>query len=476
MKYHRHKQISQKSPQSEKKNVDGIFGKEKVQAYTLSTDAKGIAKLSDGSIVFVDNLLPNERATIQIHTQKSTYKRASVLKIESSSKERVPPPCSYYDSCGGCQLQHIKQEKQVDFKIQWFFETLKRVGKWDKEHISFAEKKISIVFLKTSSYRRRIRLHFDGKNLGFHAQESNKIINISACYIARLKLNEKLNPLKTKLIAFYPELQKMFMFSKLEFDIELTESDDDRVLMHFMNFKSASSKKNISEQEFKRILNKHFEIQDDQLIHLKHPKLGRFKIKKESFLQPHIHSIESYYNIISNCCDLFLKSTKLKHKISSFHAWDLYAGSGIFSCIPYFSAKKFGLTCETTAVEGVAEAIESLKLNYKDHPVSALIQDVYQFIEMQFQSLSSAKNSFNKVHLVIVDPPRSGIGIPTMQRLVELCAQESCVLYLACDPASFARDTQILLEGGFTCKQIFLFDSFGQTNFYEVLGCFSRGV
>ncbi len=68
--------------------------------------------------------------------------------------------------CGGCQIQHIKQENQISTKIQWFFETLKRVGKWDSEHIAAAEKRISLVYLKTDHYRRRIRLHFDGKNLG----------------------------------------------------------------------------------------------------------------------------------------------------------------------------------------------------------------------------------------------------------------------------------------------------------------------
>ncbi|MES2616167.1 MAG: TRAM domain-containing protein [Bdellovibrionota bacterium] len=451
----------------EKKDSELLGDKETVNAYTISTNANGIAKLEDGSIVFVENLLPGETAVVKIHTQKSSYKRASVINRETDSTHRDTPPCIYYSTCGGCQIQHIKQEKQIDYKIQWFFETLKRIGKWDSEFIAIAEKKISIIFFKTSFYRRRIRLHFNGKNLGFRAAESHNIINIDSCFIARPKLNEKISYLKNKLISIYPELQKTFSPKQLEFDIEITESDDNKILLNFVHV----------EPNLKLILHKYFEIQEDQLIHIKHPILGKFKLKKESFVQPHFDAIESYYEHISSCINSFLRTLKG----SNIQAWDLYSGCGIFSSIPYFNAQKFGFVSHCLAVEGIKESIDSLKLNYKNFPIEGLVQDVHEFIENQFSLMTDLKNSpskksFVKPNIVILDPPRSGVGIPNMQKIVELCAQESCVLYLACDPASFARDTRILLEGGFHCKQIFLFDSFGQTNFYEVLGFFSRGL
>ena len=465
MKYHRHKQTTKKTSPIDKKTHDAFLGKDNVCAYTLSTDSNGIAKLEDGSIVFVEDLLPGEKALIKIQSQKSTYKRATVLNRENNSEIRTTPPCPYFMTCGGCQIQHIKQENQINTKIQWFFETLKRVGKWDSEHIVAAEKKISLVYLKTDHYRRRIRLHYDGKRLGFHKKESNNIIAIESCYIARSPLNDKIPFLKNKLTTVYPELQKIVQSSsQLEFDIELTESDDEKVLLNFIN---------VQDHKVKTALKAHFELEEDQLIHIKHPKLGKFKLKKESFIQPHFDSLNNYYTHISHCVDLFLTS-HLK-SLQTVHAWDLYAGSGVFSCIPYFSAKKLNLESTCIAVEGVKEAIDSLKLNYKDLPVKGLVQDVQDFIEKQF-SLLASEQTFNKVNVVILDPPRSGVGIPNMQKLVELCAPESCLLYLACDPASFARDSRVLLEGGFHNKQIFIFDSFGQTNFYEVLGFFVRAL
>lgn len=482
MKYHRHKQhIShKKSSAHEKKETEPSLLKDKACVFTLSTDAKGVAKLEDGSIVFVENLLPGENASIKIHTKKASYKRATVINRENDSEERASPPCLYYMKCGGCQLQHIKQEKQADYKIQWFFETLKRIGKWDTKFIQLAQKKISIIYLQTNYYRRRIRLHFDGKYLGFMEHESRRVIEINACYIARPQLNKKITWLQQKLPAFSLELQKSLGLSHLEFDLELTESQDEKVLLNFIHINAESSTQKAQTQKIKQELYRLFEIQEDQLIHFKHPQLGKFRLKKESFIQPHFNSLESYYNHITQCVEFFLKSftKKMTYQKNNLviQAWDLYAGSGIFSCIPYFLAQKFHLQSKCLAVEGVKEAIESLKLNYKDIPVEGLVQDVHEFIEKQFFMLAHTPELFNKAHIIILDPPRTGVGIPNMQKIVELCAAESCVLYLACDPASFARDTQILLEGGFQNKQIFLFDSFGQTSFYEVLGFFVKGL
>lgn len=485
MKYHRHKQQSsqKKTTCQDKKSPESFLGKENVEAYTLSTNAKGIAKLENGTIVFVDNLLPKEKAVIKILSEKSTYKKAIVLQREQDSPERAIPPCAYYYACGGCQIQHIKPEKQIEYKIQWFFETLKRIGKWNDEIIKQAAKNSSIVYLKSNHYRRRIRLHFDGKNLGFKEESGSKIIAVEYCYIARPKLNEKLKTIKGKLQEAYDKVTKEFSLPRFELNLEVTESDDGKIIFNLVNFnflpEAASSEKQGPAgnrvNSIKEIFNKLLDIQSDQLIHIKHPFLGKFKLKKESFIQPHYDSLDSYCENISDCIKHFFKLLTNKKKLSiqdkiPLVAWDLYAGSGVFSYIPYYHANKFGIPLNGYAVEGVQEAIDSLILNYKDTPIQSIVQDVHVFIDEQFAAAKS------KANIIILDPPRSGVGITSMQKIVELLDSESCILYLACDPASFARDTRILIEGGFQNKRNYIFDSFGQTNFYEVLGFFVKGV
>lgn len=460
------KKNQQKSP-SLSHTVTKKNDKEIVTAYALATDGKAIAKGEDQIIVFVKDLLPGEKGKVEIIKKKSNYKTAHLTKLDSDSAAnyRVTPPCNYYELCGGCQLQHISPEIQSDFKLQWLFETLRRIGKWNDENITEAKNKIEIVYLKRENYRRRIRLHFDGKHLGFKQNNSNKVINISNCLITSKLINEKLEFIRKNLLKMVAELNQKHW----ECEIEITESDDNKVVMHIAD---VSTENTTYSKEILNKLQRNLEIIPEQNIILNHPELPKFKIKKQSFVQPHLDCIHYYYKYIYNNIYDFIN--KNKEKIDQFKAYDLYAGAGVFSGIPHFVGKQLALNINCVGVEGIPEAIESLNHNYKNFPVTGLTEDVDHFIEKQFQQKLQAPHSNEGIHLLILDPPRAGCSLANMQKIVELCAKNALVLYLACDPASFARDTRVLLEGGFKLNSLTLFDSFGHTTHYEVLGCFEK--
>lgn len=459
------------------------FGSQTVLAHAISTDGNGIAKGDDGIFIFVKYLLPQEKAQVKILEQKATYKKAVIAKLETESADRTTPKCPYYFECGGCQIQHIQWEKQTQYKINWFFETLKRVGKWDVENIFSAEKKLSVVYLKDHHYRRRIRLHFNGKSLGFRQKSSHQIIDIEHCLTASENLNKKIPFIRKKLHSIFAS----FVGKVRECEIEITQGDDGRVLYHMA---SSSCDSRQVEIDFLKAVEKEFEIQKDQLVILKHPQLGKFKVKKQSFVQPHLNCADSYYDKMKSCLQKYLKQYQSNHKKISdpLSFWDLYAGSGIFTGLGHFVGTDLGLNVHCIGVEGVPEAIESLKNNYKDflkldsavkpqndRMIEAKLQDVSEFLDDQFSQLSSrCLTAGSRPDIVILDPPRSGAGIENMQKLVEICKKHALIMYLACDAASFARDTQILLEGGFHLTDVTLFDAFAQTTHYEVLGCFQR--
>jgi 23S rRNA (uracil1939-C5)-methyltransferase len=324
---------------------------------------------------------------------------------------------------------------------------------------------ISIVFLKREHYRRRVRFHFDGKNLGFKQNSSNKVINIEKCLITSERINQKISFIKNNLIKSFKESQEKFF----ECEIEVTESDDDKIILFVANLTIENQK---NKDNILKIIEKNLEINNEQSIHLKHPELPRFKLKKQSFVQPHIDCIKHYYEHIKDNIDQFLE--KHSNKLAKITAWDLYSGAGVFTSIPYFSAKRHQVEIDCIGVEGIKEAIDSLNYNHKNFPIKGVVQDVDLFIENQFQNKIKNPDEFHGASIIILDPPRSGCGIATMQKIVEVCSKKSLVLYLACDPASFARDTRVLLEGGFKIKNLSLFDSFGHTIHYEVLGCFEK--
>lgn len=440
--------------------------KENITAYALSTDGKAIGRGEDQIVVFVPNLLPGEKAKVEVIKKKANYKIATLAKLETSAPYRTTPPCQYNEHCGGCQLQHISPEFQSEFKLQWLFETLKRIGKWEVRHISEAERKIEIVYLRREHYRRRVRLHFDGKHLGFKQNSSNKVTDIKHCYISANKINQKIEFIRVNLLKIVTELNH----KSWECEIEVTVSDDEKVILHIADL--TINDKNLNKNELLKTLEKNLNIVSDQNISLKHPDLPKFKIKKQSFVQPHLDCIQYYYKYLSQNISAFIQ--KNKESITNFKAIDLYAGAGIFTGIPYFAGKPHKIEIDCLGVEGVPEAIDSLNNNYKNYPVRGITQDVDQFIEQQFQLKLQDPDNYSDFHILILDPPRAGCTIANMQKIVEICAKNTLVLYLACDPASFARDSRVLLEGGFKLTSLTLFDSFGHTTHYETLGCFEK--
>lgn len=457
---------TKKRPQQPSTKKKEPCGKEKIQAYTLATDGRGIGKGADGSIVFAKNLLPSETAEVILTEKKANYKSGVSGTPESPSPLRQTPPCVYFAKCGGCQIQHIQEEAQTQFKIQWFFETLKRLGKWRSEYIHVAQSQLGVVYLRKTHYRRRIRLHFDGKRLGFYNENSHDIIDIEHCLIASKRINARLLKLREQL---RQGLKGVTL--KSGYEIELTESEDEKVILHLIQKPLATP----SPEEAKEsaLLNKLLDIQSDQLILLNHPELGKFKITKQSFVQPHSNCLFSYHGGITQAVTKFLQRQKIFTAKDTWTSWDLFAGSGYFTSIPYFVGKTLGLNFISVGVDGVPEAIHALNQNHKNTPIEGIAKDVFEFVEEQFHKRLQGDNAL-QLDVLILDPPRSGVGVNTMQKLVELCQKNSLILYLACDAASFARDCQILLEGGFQLQDLSLFDSFGHTTHYEVLGCFER--
>lgn len=472
MKYDRYKS-GKNSRQTSREKRESNNEKEIVTAFTLATDGRALAKSKEGALVFIDRLLPGETAQVNVTTVKSSYKSASIHKITNEAPERVHAPCSYYAECGGCSLQHLQQEFHIDYKVQWLFETLNRIGKWKSENISEIKKRLSIVYLNQWNYRRRIRLHFDGKNLGFKKNLTHHITDISDCLIAHPLINKKIEELSSLCQEGFKFLASQNELKTIKLELELTVSDNNKCIVHIARLETEPKKiESISFTYYQKL----FVIQHDERLQLGHPELGRMKIKKESFVQPHMQSIESYYFHIKSSLNKFLSNLFVKKMDiktdNKFSALDLFCGAGVFTCIPYFLSKKYSFDIDVLGVEGIGPSVDSFKMNYKDHAVRVECEDVFSYIDKKFKKVTSGLEE--PVSVVIVDPPRSGFGLEATQKLVEICDRVCFIAFLACDPATFARDSRVLIQARFKITDCFLFEAFAQTPHYELLFCFER--
>src|SRR5579872_3452838 len=135
----------------------------------------------EGLVIFVPYAAPGDYLTIELHKQKSSHAFGTIVEIEESGPERVPPRCPLFGKCGGCQFQHLSYETQLEIKRRFVEESLQRIGKivWNVPPV--------VPAFQTWYYRAHIRLNLRPKDNGFMAgyidPTSLALVKPSACAI-----------------------------------------------------------------------------------------------------------------------------------------------------------------------------------------------------------------------------------------------------------------------------------------------------
>src|SRR5215831_2154276 len=146
----------------------------------------------DGFAIFVPFAAPNERLRVRITERKKSYARGAVLSILEASNSRREPPCQYFGSCGGCQLQHITYREQLESKVGFVRDALERIGglKWPHE--------IPIRHAEEFRYRGRAQIKIDHTNgrVGFNRASTTDVCDVKTCPILVPELDQALQAIR----------------------------------------------------------------------------------------------------------------------------------------------------------------------------------------------------------------------------------------------------------------------------------------
>lgn len=408
----------------------------------------------EGKAVFVPLTLPGEQARVRITQSKRGYDTADPDEIISASPERIAPACPHFGACGGCHYQHTNYESQLAFKQIILRETLQRGGVTPPAGIN-------ILAADPWQYRNRIRLAFDAAgNLGYRGRRSNAIIPISECPIAA--------PLLLSAAKVFAEVPRQFVSIFQPTEIALfCDATETALLASVFLAGSGQPSPPKSKSWF-----------DDfaQAIRVQIPALkGAELVAEGSAAQPSsslaqwgvssltYHAAGFDYRVDHGGffqVNRFLVDD-LAQQVTTGHeghlAWDLFAGVGLF-------ARRLTASFErVVAVESAPAATQALAANLKDTSGTAVQAAALDF-------LSTFKpNHPASLHpdLVVVDPPRAGLG-PDITALLAGVAAPSMV-YVSCDPATLARDLRVLIATGYAIQSITLADLFPQTFHLETL-------
>jgi len=450
---------------------------EKILVEDYAAEGKSLARV-DGKVIFVENAVPGDVVDIMLTKSKKDWGEGFIVKFNEYSKDRVIPFCQHFGICGGCQWQMLPYEKQLQYKQKQVTDNLSRIGK-----VALPEMQPIIGAEKTTQYRNKMEYTFSNKryllkeelhnpdintNLnvaGFHAKGIfDKIVDIKTCYLQ----DEPTNLIRLAVKNWALENDATFYDIKVHQGwlrtMQLRVCTTGEVMVNIVfGYEDEIKRKQLLDyilQQFPTLTTLLYTINtkmNDSMYDL-FPQVysGKgyalekledfiFKIGPKSFFQTNTKQGEKLYNIARDFAELTGKET----------VYDLYCGTG---SIGIFVSK---LANKIIGVEVIEEAINDAKenaaLNNINH-ASFFAGDVIKICDDNFFA------QHGKPDVIITDPPRAGMHEKLVQKINEM--QAPIVVYVSCNPATQARDLN-LLDEKYAVTKIQPVDMFPHTHHIE---------
>ena len=435
-----------------------------VFVHGLGSGGEGVGKL-DGLAVFVEGALPGETVVVEIVTVKKNYAVGKLIEVVKPSPERVKPFCPLYESCGGCQLQHMSYPAQLKRKRQQVVDAIERIGK-----LGGVEIFDTLGMENPLRYRNKMQFPVgrDGKNLrvGCYARSSHKIVDTRSCQIQNAGNDRILTAVRTvaeklKLTPYDEDTHKGFLrhvMGRVGSDGELmvvlvTATDKFPAAKSFVRaLRNELPDVTTIQQNVQTFRNNVILGRDTKVLFGKptiRDRIGglNFNISARSFFQVNTVQAEVLYRTALDFCELHGRETVV----------DAYCGTGTISLFLARRARKvFG-------VEVVSSAVADAKRNARENNIrnaQFLFGDVVKVLPRLFDDGIHAD-------VVVVDPPRAGCDQKVLETFAAAVPEK--IVYVSCNPATLARDLGVLDALGYRTTKIQPVDMFPFTSHVEAV-------
>jgi 23S rRNA (uracil1939-C5)-methyltransferase len=400
----------------------------------------GLARVPAGKTVFIPETLPGELVEASIASDRRSFATGKLDAVLEPSAERVTPGCEYYPRCGGCQYQHAGPAFQLQMKLDILKETLGRA------HVAVPSEIASLAG-PAWGYRNRIRLQVKGRKLGYLQRGSHTLLPVTHCPIAAPLLEQAI-----AVVERIPGLEGLC--EEVEF---FTNGEQDQLLISLWPGPKQKPREQALEAFAERVRADLPALVGVGLFTRQDIKYwGQRSLAYTVCGNSYRVSLGSFFQVnrflLPELLQLVVKSR------SGRIAWDLYAGAGLFA-----QALDFDFV---TAVESEGFSSDDLNKNLESRPHQVVRSDTLDFLRSQ-------SSSQVRPDLIVVDPPRAGLGKEICAHLSRIAAPN--IIYVSCDPATLARDLQALLESGYFLQTIQLVDMFPQTFHLETVTVIVRG-
>ncbi|WP_226571424.1 23S rRNA (uracil(1939)-C(5))-methyltransferase RlmD [Mangrovibacter yixingensis] len=408
----------------------------------LDTFGQGVAR-HNGKALFIPGALPGERVDATITEDKRQYSKGKLLRRLNDSPERVSPICPHFGVCGGCQQQHASVVLQQQSKSQALTRMLKHA--------------VDDVITGTPwAYRRRARLslNFIAKTqslqMGFRKSASNDLVTIQQCPVLVRRLEALLKPLQ----ACLQQLQGARHLGHVE--LVDAENGPVMVLRHTRPLNSQDQEK-LEHFSHLHLVTLFLAPESDVLTRISGDMPWylsdglRLSFSPRDFIQV---NDQVNQQMVARACE-WLDIT------SQDRILDLFCGMGNFT-LPL--AKR---AAQVVGVEGVPALVEKAQQNALDNGCQNATF-YHENLESDVTRQPWARQGFTKV---LLDPARAGasVAIPQVIRL-----RPEKVVYVSCNPATLARDSEVLQAAGYQITRLVMLDMFPHTGHLESMALFEK--
>lgn len=453
---------------------------EKVTITDVAAEGKAVAKVNE-LVIFVPYVVPGDVVDLQVKRKKNHYAEAVAVKFHEKSPLRTEPFCSHFGVCGGCKWQCLSYEEQLKYKQKQVFDNLTRIGK-----VELPEFRPILGSEKTRFYRNKLEFTFSNKRwlteeevkqdvkydqmnaVGFHIPGAfDKVLAIDKCWLQDDISNQIRNAVRDYAYAHdFPFFDLRTQEGLLRNIMIRTSSTGE--LMVVLQCKVTNDEGHRKMEEILQFMADSFP-QITSLMYVINNKCNdtigdldvevfkgndhifeemeglRFKVGPKSFYQTNSEQAYNLYKVAREFAGL----------TGNELVYDLYTGTGTIANFVARQARK------VVGIEYVPEAIEDAKVN---SALNGIDNTLFYAGDMKDILTNDFIAEHGRPDVIITDPPRAGMHNDVID--VILAAEPKCIVYVSCNPATQARDLQ-LLDGKYKVTAVQPVDMFPHTHHVE---------
>ena len=461
-----------------KKKELPIYQMVKIEA--VAAEGKAIARINE-KVVFVQFVVPGDLVDLKIIRKKNCYMEAVPVAFHHYSELRNEPKCPHYGICGGCKWQALKYDEQIKAKQQQVVDALTRIGKIELPKISEI-----IGSEQIYEYRNKLEFGFSNKRwltdeeirqdikyenmnaLGFHISGAfDKILDINKCYLMDDVNNSIRNDIRDYAIknglSFYDLRNNVGLLRSI-----MIRNSNNGELMVLVQFRIENENEKIQAMGLMEHLAERFP-QITSLLYVDNHKCNdtfadqhvllykgkdhiyelmenlKFKVGPKSFYQTNTNQAYNLYRVARDFAQL----------MGDELVYDLYTGTGT---IANFVAKH---ARRVIGIEYVEDAIVDAKVNSS---INGIDNTLFFSGDMKDVLNRDFIDKYGKPDVIITDPPRAGMHKDVVDTII--FAKPKRIVYVSCNPATQARDIQ-LLDNYYKVQKVQPVDMFPHTQHVE---------